>query len=68
MLVDAAALPLAAGLLPAPLALVCWPGPVVLLLLEFELELALEVVCVLVDVLDEAELLVWDCGCALAEG
>jgi hypothetical protein len=49
-----------ATLLPVALALVCWPGAVVLP------ELELEVVCVPAEVPEEVELLVWDCDCVLA--
>ena len=62
VVVEEAALPLPAGLLPVALALVCWPGAVVLLLLS---ELEFELLCVVAELLDEVELLVWDCDCVL---
>jgi hypothetical protein len=62
VVVEEAALPLPAGLLPLALAFVCWPGAVVLLLLS---ELEFELLCVVGELLDEVELLVWDCDCVL---
>jgi hypothetical protein len=58
VVVEAAAPPVLAGLLPE--ALVGWFGAVVLSELEFE------VVCVLDEVSDVLELFVWDCGGELA--
>jgi hypothetical protein len=60
VVVEEAALPVPAGLLPVVLALVCWPGAVVVSELEFE------PVCVFAELSDEVELPVWDCDCVLA--